>query len=133
YTDIYRTEGYLSRLKYNYDNKYFVEGSFRRDGSSKFHKDNRWGNFWSVGGSWIVSNEDFFKSNVINNLKLRASYGEVGNDQGAQWYAYQDLYRIDKNDGSAAIYKSQNGNKDLQWETSSSFGVAVEASLFNRA
>lgn len=132
YKDIYRTEGYLSRLKYNYANKYFVEGSFRRDGSSKFIKENRWGNFWSVGGSWVVSNENFFKSNIVNDLKLRASYGEVGNDQGAGWYAYQDLYAIAKNGGEAALYKSQNGNKDLKWETSSSFGAAVEARFFNR-
>ncbi|MTG98781.1 SusC/RagA family TonB-linked outer membrane protein [Myroides sp. BIT-d1] len=132
YTDVYRTEGYFSRVKYNYDNKYFVEGSFRRDGSSKFHKDNRWGNFWSVGGSYIISNENWFQSSVIDNLKVRASYGEVGNDQGVDWYAYQDLYAIVKNGGKPGAYRSQNGNKDLKWETSSSFGAAVETRLFNR-
>lgn len=132
YTNIYRTEGYLSRLKYNYANKYFVEGSFRRDGSSKFHKDNRWGNFWSVGGSWVVSNENFFRSSVIDHLKLRASYGEVGNDMGATFYAYQDLYTIAKYGGATALYKSQNGNKDLKWETSSSFDIALDTRLFNR-
>lgn len=132
YSNIYRTEGYLSRAKYNYANKYFIEGSFRRDGSSKFSKENRWGNFWSVGGSYVISNEDWFKVEAIDNLKVRASYGEVGNDRGASWYAYQDLYTIAKNGGQAAVYKSQNGNKDLKWETSSSFGAAVEARLFDR-
>lgn len=132
YTDIYRTEGYFTRLKYSYDNKYFLEGSFRRDGSSKFSKDNRWGNFWSVGGSYIISNEKWFQSSVVDNLKVRASYGEVGNDQGVAWYAYQDLYSVNKNGGLAAIYRSQNGNKDLKWETSSSFGTAVEGRFFNR-
>lgn len=132
YKNIYRTEGYLSRAKYNYANKYFAEASFRRDGSSKFNKDNRWGNFWSVGGSWIVSNEDFFNVDEIDYLKLRASYGEVGNDMGAGLYAYQSLYTIDKNGGAAALYKSQNGNDDLKWETSSSSNFGIDTRLFNR-
>jgi len=133
YTIKYRTEGYLSRAKYNYNNKYFVEGSFRRDGSSKFHKDSRWGNFWSVGGSWIVTAEDFFKVKQIDYLKLRASYGEVGNDGGAGTYAYQALYAIVKNGGTPGLYKNQNGNDDLQWETSSSVNVGIDGRLFNRA
>ncbi len=133
YTVKYRTEGYLSRVKYNYANKYFLEGSFRRDGSSKFHKDNRWGNFWSVGGSWIVSAEDFFKVKEIDYLKLRASYGEVGEDGGAGTYAYHDLYAIVKNGGAAGLYKNQNGNPDLQWETSSSFNIGLDWKLFKRA
>ncbi|WP_430615621.1 SusC/RagA family TonB-linked outer membrane protein [Flavobacterium sp. JP2137] len=132
YTNIYRTEGYLSRLKYNYANRYFLEASFRRDGSSKFSADNRWGNFWSVGGSWMISRENFFKVPFIDDLKVRASYGEVGNDQGASWYAYQDLYAVAKNGGAAALYKSQNGNEHLKWETSSSFGGAIEARFFDR-
>lgn len=133
YTVKYRTEGYLSRVKYNYANKYFAEASFRRDGSSKFHKDSRWGNFWSVGGSWIVSAEEFFKVKQIDYLKLRASYGEVGNDGGADTYAYQSLYAIVKNAGKPAMYKNQNGNVDLQWETSSSVNVGLDGRLFNRA
>ncbi|MGL4584349.1 MAG: SusC/RagA family TonB-linked outer membrane protein [Flavobacterium sp.] len=133
YTVKYRTEGFFSRAKYNYANKYFAEASFRRDGSSKFHKDNRWGNFWSLGGSWIVSAEDFFKVKQIDYLKLRASYGEVGADGGAGTYAYHSLYALVKNGGKPALYKSQNGNPDLQWETSSSFNIGLDARLFNRA
>ncbi|MEK6511690.1 SusC/RagA family TonB-linked outer membrane protein [Myroides odoratimimus] len=132
YTVKYRTEGYLSRAKYNYANKYFAEASFRRDGSSKFHKDNRWGNFWSVGGSWIISAEDFFKVKHIDYLKLRVSYGEVGEDGGAGTYGYQSLYSIVKNGGKAGLYKSQNGNDNLQWETSSSFNIGLDGRLFNR-
>lgn len=132
YTVVYRTEGYLSRAKYNYNNKYFAEASFRRDGSSKFHKDNRWGNFWSVGGSWIVSAEDFFKVKEVDYLKLRASYGQVGDDKGAGTYGYQSLYAVSKNGGNAALYKTQNGNNDLKWETSSSFNIGVDAKFFNR-
>lgn len=133
YDQNYRTEGYFTRFKYNYSNKYYAETSFRRDGSSKFHKDNRWGNFWSVGGGWIISNEDFFKIKDINLLKLRASYGEVGNDTGADRYAYQTLYTMKKNGGMGAFYKDQNGNKNLKWETSSSTDLGIETRIFNRA
>ncbi|MHC5201015.1 SusC/RagA family TonB-linked outer membrane protein [Myroides sp. LJL119] len=133
YSMVYRTEGFLSRVKYDYNNAYFAEASFRRDGSSKFHKDNRWGNFWSVGGGWIISSEEFFKFDPIDYLKIRASYGEVGNDSGADWYAYQTFYTMSKNGGAGALYKSQNGNNDLQWETSSSLDIGVEARLFRKA
>ncbi|MCD7938534.1 MAG: SusC/RagA family TonB-linked outer membrane protein, partial [Tannerellaceae bacterium] len=131
----YKTESYLSRLRYNYDDKYFAEASFRRDGSSRFHKDNRWGNFWSIGGSWMISHEDFMESvaDQINSLKLRASYGEVGNDQGVGYYGYMTLLYLNQNGNEGAVYKLQNEAKDIKWETTSSFGVALEGRLFNRA
>lgn len=132
YSNSYTTEGYLSRAKYNFRQKYYAEASFRRDGSSKFSKDNRWGNFWSVGGSWIISKEDFFNVDFLDNLKFRASYGEVGSDQGASSYAYHSLYDIDQNANLAALYKSQNGADDLKWETSSSIGASLEGRAFNR-
>lgn len=132
YKHIYTTEGYLSRAKYNFDQKYFAEASFRRDGSSKFSKNKRWGNFWSIGGSWIITKEDFFNLDFVDNLKFRASYGEVGNDQGASRYAYHALYNIAQNANIAALYKSQNAAEDLIWETSSSVGVALEGRAFNR-
>ncbi|WP_316797851.1 TonB-dependent receptor [Pedobacter frigidisoli] len=130
----YRTEGYFSRGRYNYDNKYFLEASFRRDASSRFYSGSRWGNFWSVGGSWIISKEAFFKplATVVNNLKLRTSYGEVGNDSGAGYYSYYDLYALRQNANKSALTISQFGNKDLKWETSSSFGAAIEGRLFDR-
>lgn len=132
YKDIYTTEGYLTRAKYNFDQKYFAEASFRRDGSSKFSKDKRWGNFWSIGGSWIITKEDFFNLDFVDNLKFRASYGEVGNDQGASRYAYHALYNIAQNANVAALYKSQNAAEDLIWETSSSIGLALEGRVFDR-
>ncbi|EHO09367.1 SusC/RagA family TonB-linked outer membrane protein [Myroides odoratimimus] len=128
----YRTEGYFSRAKYNYANKYFLEASFRRDGSSKFHSDTRWGNFWSAGGSWIISSEDFFKIKQIDYLKLRASYGEVGDDSAAGLYAYYSLYRSVSNAGQPAVYRKQFGNKGLKWETSSSTNFAIDGRVFNR-
>ena len=129
YNNNYRTESYLARVRYGYDNKYNVEASFRRDGSSRFHKDARWGNFWSIGANWVISNEAFMKkADWVNFLKLRADYGEVGNDAGSGLYGYMALYENDKGN----FYISQLPNKDLKWETSQSWGIGVDARLFNR-
>ena len=130
----YRVESYLSRVRYNYDQKYYGEFSFRRDGSSKFHKDNRWGNFWSVGGSWMVSNEDFMEPYraTINDLKFRASYGEVGNDASVGRYGYKELYSLNQNNNLGAAYKTQIQNEKLKWETTQSLGIAIEGRFWNR-
>ena len=133
YSVDYRTEGYLARLGYNYDSKYFGEFSFRRDGSSRFHPDNRWGNFWSVGGSWVLSREEFIKQyDWINNLKLRGAYGEVGQDGGVGYYAYMGLYESSKNGGKGAYYKSQNDASAITWEKSQSMSIALEGRFFKR-
>lgn len=131
--DKYRTEGYLGRVRYDYAGRYHFEASFRRDGSSRFAKDSRWGNFWSVGANWNVAKEAFMQSvNWVNSLKLRADYGEVGNDASAGFYAYMGLYSANKNGGQGAYYLSQLPNQDLKWETCGSFDLGVEARLFNR-
>ena len=134
YQNNYRTESYLSRARYNFDDKYFFDASFRRDGSSRFYTDNRWGNFWSTGASWLISKESFMASlqSQINMLKLRASYGEVGNDGSVGYYAYMALYGMDQNANVGAAYKSQNEALNIQWETSSSFGIALEGRFFDR-
>lgn len=131
YSDEYTTESYLSRVRYNFDEKYFADASFRRDGSSRFAK--KWGNFWSLGASWMISKEDFMKEvKWVDYLKLRASYGEVGNDQGVDYYAYKSLFYSDTNSGIAAYYKTQFPNNDLTWEKSASFDIALEGRLFDR-
>ena len=133
YSTYYRTESYLSRVRYNYQNTYNLEASFRRDGSSRFSQSARWGNFWSIGANWMISHEDFMRDvDWVNSLKLRADYGEVGNDKGASYYGYMSLYTLSQNDGDGAYYFSQRGNEDLQWETGQSWGVAIEAKLFKR-
>lgn len=132
YGSTYANEGYFGRAKYNYDHKYYGEFSFRRDGSSRFAKNHRWGNFWSIGGSWILTKEKFFSLDFIDNLKLRASYGEVGNDSGANLYAYHSLYNIDQNNNIPAFYKSQSAAQDLIWETSSSFNIGIDTRVLNR-
>ncbi|MHC1780884.1 MAG: SusC/RagA family TonB-linked outer membrane protein [Bacteroidales bacterium] len=138
YQTNYRSEGYLSRARYNFDNKYFFDASYRRDGSSKFHPDKRWGDFWSVGGSWSISKEPFMAglSKYINTLKLRASYGEVGNDAGTSttvgYQAYMGLYYMNQNGNRGALYKDQYTAEDIVWESQGAFGVGLDGRFFDR-
>jgi len=133
YNDTYRTESYLGRLRYGYDSKYNVEASFRRDGSSRFSKDSRWGNFWSLGANWVISNEDFMKKfDWVNYLKLRADYGEVGNDAGSGYYGYMALYNSTQNANKGGYWIGQLPNEDLKWETGQSWGIGIDGRLFNR-
>ena len=133
YNDNYALESYLGRVRYGYDSRYNIEFSFRRDGSSRFAKNARWGNFWSTGASWVISNEKFMKQyDWVNYLKLRADYGEVGNDSGSGLYGYMALYQQDVHAGKGAYYISQLPNEDLKWETGQSWGVAIEGRLFNK-
>jgi len=131
YTAEYAMEAYLSRLEYEYDDRYYFSGSFRRDASSKFHPDVRWGTFWSVGAAWRI-NEESFMSDVrdVNNLKLKASYGTQGNDgiAGAAIF-YSDLYEYT---AGANPVKYFRGNTNLTWEKSNNFNVGVELGLFDR-
>ena len=120
----YGKEGYFSRLNYNYDNRYFVAGSYRRDGSSRFADDARWGNFYSYSGAWRLDQENFLKGqDWINFLKLRASYGQVGNDSNLSnaslsFYASQSLLGLGNNNaGEPGILISAPGNEFLEWET----------------
>lgn len=131
YTDKYTTEGYLSRFNYDYDNKYFVSASYRRDGSSRFYKDSRWGNFWSFGGSWVLSRESFMKKyKFVDMLKLRASYGEVGNDNVGGYYPWRATYENAQNAAEAGYVQSSLGNTNLKWEVSHNFDAALEFGLF---
>lgn len=133
FDNVIRSESYLSRVRYNYDQKYFLEGSFRRDGSSRFNPDHRWGNFMGISGAWVLSGESFLQPvKAISNLKLRAGYGEVGNDASATRYAWQSLYTIDQNANIAAVYLSQIGATDLVWEKVGTWGAALEGQLFKR-
>lgn len=131
--DKYTNESYFGRATYEYDNRYNAEFNFRRDGSSRFAKEARWGNFWSIGANWIISNENFMKDyKWINYLKLRADYGEVGNDMSAGYYASQALYAVNQNANIGALYLTQFPSTSLKWETNQSWGVAIEGRLWNR-
>ena len=133
YFEDYRTESYLGRLRYNYDEKYFLDFSLRRDGSSKFHKDKRWGNFFSAGVNWNIKKEKFMeKVKWVDALRARASYGEVGNDAAVNLYGYQALYYITKNGGNPALVRQKLAALDLKWETTQTFDFGVEGTLFDR-
>lgn len=128
-----RTESLLARVRYNYKDKYNLEGSFRRDGSSKLAPDTRWGNFWSIGANWVISKENFMKDvDWVSFLKLRADYGEVGNDAGAGTFGYMALYTGDLNNNIGAYWLGQNANNELKWETGQSWGIGLESRLFDR-
>ncbi|MDY0987475.1 TonB-dependent receptor [Flavobacterium sp. CFBP9031] len=146
YTRNYATESYFSRVGYDYDDKYIFSASLRRDGSSKFAKNNRWGNFWSFGGAWVISKENFLKEKTwINDLKLRASIGEVGNDShtisdtndagsqinGLNYYVSQNTYSLgydNGTEGGVLIYAA--GAPNLKWEVNTQKDIAVEFGLF---
>ncbi|WP_321306397.1 TonB-dependent receptor [Marinifilum fragile] len=136
YTTDKKTEGYFARFKYNFKNKYYLEGSYRRDGSSVFHEDQRWGGFYSVGATWRMDQEDFIMNMTwIDQLKVRASYGQVGNDNlgsaTSDLYAYQALYEPFPNADTPGLRWKTLGNSGLTWESNNSFDAAVEFTLFN--
>jgi TonB-linked SusC/RagA family outer membrane protein len=134
YLDRLRMESYLANARYNYKDKYYADFSFRRDASSRFDKSNRWGNFYAVGGGWVISEENFMAElkDKINFLKLRADYGEVGNDRSVDYYAAMALYLMTQNGGNSALYKSQLEASAIKWESVISSGVAIDARLFDR-
>ena len=132
YNDKDRAEAYISRARYNYDQRYFVEASFRRDASSRFSPKNRWGNFYSLGANWNIAREAFMEDYTwVNDLRLRAAFGEVGNNAGVDLYAYQALYEVDKNGGNTALQKQSLDASDIKWETTRTFDLGVEGSLFD--
>jgi TonB-linked SusC/RagA family outer membrane protein len=137
YTRGYATESYFSRLGYDYDGKYLLSASYRRDGSSKFAKDNRWGDFWSFGGAWNISKENFLvNSSWVNDLRIRGSFGEVGNDShidydALSYYVNQPTYSLGFDNGSAGgILADGIGAPNLKWEKNTQADLAVEFALF---
>jgi len=127
----YNTEGWIFRGQYDYSDKYFGSVSFRRDGSSRFHPDHRWGNFWSAGGAWILTKEDWIQfPQWVNMLKFKASYGEQGNDQIGS-YRYTNTYDIVNSNGNPAAVPVSMGNPNITWEKNSNFNVGFEFDLFN--
>lgn len=129
---LYNVEGYFLRGQYDYDSRYFFSGSFRRDGSSRFHPKHRWGNFWSLGGAWIITKEEWFpNSPMVNMLKYKISYGEQGND-GIGNFRYVDIYDIKNSNDEVSFIFSTKGNENITWETVGSFNTGLEFELFNQ-
>ena len=128
-----RLASYFMDAHYSYADKYYVSGSYRRDGSSVFGANNRWGNFWSVGAKWRLSSEDFLKDNqTITNATLRASYGTVGN-QDIDWYAARGFYSSGYNYNQVpGMVPTSIANPELTWEVSKKFDIGFDLSLAHR-
>lgn len=132
----YNRLGYLARLNYNYKDKYIASGSFRRDASSRFGANNRWGNFYSVSVGWNIAKEDFMSDSPFSTLKLRGSYGTVGNDRIAN-YQYQTNLSSNFNyviDGQLAQGTTSGGlpNPNLKWEQTLQRNIGLDIGLFNQ-
>ncbi len=131
-------EAYLGSVSYNYASKYFISGNFRRDGNSALSPDNRWGNFGGASVGWTVSEESFFKdngiSNNISNLRLKASWGRVGNGNLNSYYGAYNLYGTGVYGAAAStVAYSQAGNNELKWETSSQTNIGLDFGVLNDA
>ena len=130
YESAYNVEGYFGNAQYNYDNKYFGSFSYRRDASSRFAKENRWGSFWSVGAAWLINKEAWFNAPWVDELKLKASIGQQGNDNIKNW-AYTDLYTLSQvSDTEMSASFARLGNKNITWETTTNFNIGTEFSFF---
>ena len=122
----YNNEGYFVRAQYDYMNRIFVSASYRRDASSRFHPDHRWGNFWSFGGGWLINEESWFpRAGWIDMLKVKASIGSQGNDSIGN-YLYTDTYYLSNNAGTPAISFGVKGNETITWETNTNFNAGVD-------
>ena len=128
-----RLASYFADVHYSYADKYYLSGSFRRDGSSVFGTDNRWGHFWSVGGKWRISGEEFLSENeIITNATLRASYGTVGN-QDISWYAARGFYSSGYNyNQMPGMRPTSIPNPELTWEVSKKFDIGFDLSFLQR-
>lgn len=126
----YNTEGYFGRIQYDDNNTIFLSASYRRDASSRFHPNYRWGNFWSLGAAWILSKENWWKVNWLNMFKIKASVGSQGNDSIGS-YRYTDTYSLSNNDGQLAISFSNKGKEDISWETNTNVNAGIEFELFD--
>lgn len=131
--------GYIGRLNYNFDEKYFGEFLFRADASTKFHPDNYWGGFYSLSGGWILSKENWFQSNLFDYLKLRGSVGLLGNDNVRQWRWLQTFgYSVDRgavfggdNNISPGMRASAAANESIRWSDERKYNLGIETRLLD--
>ena len=128
-----RISSYLARANYNYKEKYFIEGSYRKDGSSRFNSDVRWGDFYAVGGSWLITGEEFLKDNSVLSLaKLRASYGELGNNRLTSYFPYLQLFSTGWNElTNTGVLLSGAVDPNIFWEKTASTNFGLDFGFFN--
>jgi len=126
-----RTESYIANATVDFANKYFLNATFNRDASSRFVNE-KWGNFYSVGAAWVLTQEQFLNSsNFVDFLKLKASYGVLGNSGGIGLYPGYNLYSINNLNDNISLAFTTRGNPDLTWESSNQFNVGAEFELGN--
>ena len=127
---VYNNEGFFTRAQYDFQNRIFLSASYRLDASSRFHPDNRWGSFWSLGGGWLLDKEPWFpRTPWLGMLKAKASIGSQGNDNISD-FLYTDMYSITNSDGEIAIKRATIGNKDITWETNTNFNAGFDFEMF---
>lgn len=124
---------YFAEADYGYKNRYFLHAGYRRDGSSRFGANNKWADFYNVGASWVLSDEPFFSPSkgIFDLLKLKASYGTVGNQSGIADFASRALFGKINYAGTTGLGLTSPGNPDLKWETKSTLNLGVEFALLN--
>lgn len=128
----YALQSMFLSIDYSFNNRFYAKASIRNDGASNFGPDNRYGQFFALGGGWNIHNEAFFNNGAVNELKLRVSYGSVGN-RPSSLYPYQGTYSVSQQyDAVPAAVLSQFGNSDLTWEKSFETNMAIDTRLFNK-
>ncbi len=131
-TDNYTKLSFFGQGQYNYLNRYYFTASARRDGSSRFSPDSRWGTFWSTGASWRISEETFLRSvGWLNALTLKGSYGASGNDNLSSYYAYLALFDIKNNLGNGGVITSRLATPGLKWESNLNLNIGLDYGLFD--
>ncbi|MXV14568.1 SusC/RagA family TonB-linked outer membrane protein [Hufsiella ginkgonis] len=131
-SDNYKLASFLGKIDYNFDGRYYFSASFRRDGSSRFSADSRWGNFWSFGASWNAKSESFLQdAGWLNSLSFKGSYGAQGNDNLGSYYAYRGLYSIYNSLGNAGLISSRLPTPGLKWETNLNLNIGTDFALFD--
>ncbi|HZE85070.1 MAG TPA: SusC/RagA family TonB-linked outer membrane protein, partial [Puia sp.] len=122
---------YFTEANYGFENKYFLNAGYRRDGSSRFGANNKWANFYQAGGSWIVSDEEFASGlkKTFDLLKLKVSYGTVGNQSGITDFASRPLFNKSSYAGITGLRLNSPVNPNLRWETRSTFNAGIEFAL----
>lgn len=130
YSESYTLESYFGQVNYDFDKKYYLSGTVRRDGSSRFVEGNKWGTFGSVSAAWVVSEEDFMDSqDIFDFLKVKASYGLTGEQQGVGLYPWSDEIFVENLNGEISFRRGLYGNRDLTWETANMTQVGVEFNI----
>lgn len=131
-TNVRRIVSYLGRAAYNFDSRYYFEGSVRTDGSTRFMPDNRWGVFYSLGAAWDLSREDFMADQTLfDMLKIRASYGEVGNEGLSSYFPYLSAYNAGWNDmTNPGITLGDLGNPNISWEKLGTYNIALDFAMW---